>query len=227
MLLLSTLALVTSPGHADTTTTVPALLRATQHQVDRGWGAGDPAERLEHFRNAEELAREALALSPAKPEARWWLVVALGLTAQESPLLRRIGLVRELRAQTESLLEEAPNHPGGHHAMGRLHAAVSRLDPVSRGLITLLAGGDELDAASWDTAESHLRRALELEPGAPHHSVELARILRDRGQPDEAYREAERALAATADTPLAHWYRGWAAELLEELGPEGRATRPR
>jgi tetratricopeptide (TPR) repeat protein len=217
--------LVSVEGQADTVSAVTELVREAQEEVDRGWGAADRARRIEHFRIAESHARDAHEIAPTDPEARWWLVVALGLRAQESSLLQRIGLVRELRAEAESLLEDAPDHPGGHHAMGRLHAAVMRLDPVSRALTTLLAGGGELDAASWDAAESHLRRARELEPGAPHHSVELARILRDRGRLDEAYREAERARSAPAGTPLAHWYRGWAAELLEELGPKARSPQ--
>lgn len=224
---MTTLALVVlvmaGAGQSDTVT-VSELVREAQQEVDQGWGATDREGRVEHFRMAEAHARAALDIAPTEPQARWWLVVALGLRAQESPLLRRIGLVRELRVEIEHLLDEAPDHPGGHHAMGRLHAAVMRLDPLSRRLVTIVAGGGALDSASWDIAERHLRRARELEPDAPHHSVELARILQDRGRLEEARREAERALAATATTPLAHWYRGWAAELLE--GMEGEARAP-
>lgn len=69
--------------------------------------------------------------------------------------------------------------------------------------LALVMGVDQLDTTS--TVPALLGEAQhQVEPGAPHHPVELTRTLRDRGRLDEAHREAERALAATAKTPLAH-----------------------
>nr|NIT85693.1 hypothetical protein [Gemmatimonadota bacterium]NIU29522.1 hypothetical protein [Gemmatimonadota bacterium]NIU34569.1 hypothetical protein [Gemmatimonadota bacterium]NIV81500.1 hypothetical protein [Gemmatimonadota bacterium]NIW62586.1 hypothetical protein [Gemmatimonadota bacterium] len=194
-----------------------SLLRAVRTHLDRGWGAADEKERVRHYREAEALAREAVERTPRDPDARWWLVASLGLRAQEESIGARIRLGRALHGEALALLEMAPDHPGGHHAMGRLHAGVLRRGRLARWLVKAMGGDEILKEASWERAEGHLRRAVELEPDAPHHRVELARILEARGREDEARTMARSALAASDEAPLASWYKGWAREILARL----------
>lgn len=194
------------------------LLQEVREHLDRGWGAPDREGRLTRYREAHRLAREAVERCPGSVEARWWLVASLGLRAQEEEGIGiRVRLGDRLHDEAETLLRIAPDHPGGHHAMGRLYASAQRLGRLARWAVAAMGGGDLLDEASWDRAEAHLRRAVALEPQAPHHRVELARILKDRGRKEEARRMARSALAASDDPPLAAWYKGWARELLAAL----------
>jgi len=198
-------------------TPMDSLLAGVHRHLDAGWGAPSAAERRERFLQGEGLAREARALDPDDPEARWWLLAALGLRGQEEPLRGRIPIAREVHREAEALVRDHPDHPGGHHALGRLHGSVLRLGPPVRWFYSRIVGDEGLRDASWERAEWHLRRATALEPAAPHHRVELARVLRDTGRPDEARSEARRALSLPDEAPLAAWYRGWAREILEEL----------
>jgi len=210
---------VISP-HADSVAapTVAHLLDRARRHLDRGWAARKGDDRLEHYRAAEELARRARIRAPGDPDAAWWLVAALGLRAQEEAPGDRVALVREIRREARRLVRMAPGHPGGHHALGRLHASVLRPGRLARWMARAAGAGDLIEEASWEEAEAHLRRAVELEPDAPHHHVELARILKDRGRKGEARAAARSALAASDDVPLARWYKGWARELLDCLG---------
>ncbi len=204
-------------GNEPADTPLGTLLARVQGELDRGWGASSAAERRAHFEQGEGLARRAVALAPDDPEARWWLVAALGLRGQEATLRERIPIAREVHQEAGTLVRDHPGHPGGHHALGRLHGSVLRLSPPVRWFYRRIVGDEGLRDASWGVAEFHLRRAIELEPDAPHHRVELARVLQDTDRLAEARAEARRAVELPERTPLASWYRGWARELLAEL----------
>ena len=188
--------------------------------LERGWAASDSDERMEAFEEAEGLARDALEDDPCDADARWWLVASLGFRAQEASLHRRVPLAREVHQEALELLEAAPDHAGAHHTVGRLHAGIERLNRAERWLLLRIVGDEHWESASLEKAEAHLHQALALQPGVPHHRVEMARILKAKDRPKEAHWHALIARGLPSDAPLAHWYRGWAADLLETLNGE-------
>jgi hypothetical protein len=170
------------------------------------------AERLGAAREGERLARETLARTPGSLELRWLAIAALGSQVDEESNRRKISLTREIYDEVELLRALDPDHPGLHHALARLHSGVLRLRPILRWLAARMVGGDLLQHASWEAAETHFRRAIELEPHAILHRVELGLLLLERDREAEGRRELERVLGMLASNPLDSLFQERAAQ---------------
>ena len=70
--------------------------------------------------------------------------------------------------------------------MGRLHAAVMRLPWLVRKLALSMGMGEALGEASWEQAEAHYLRAVELDPAAVAPRLELAKLYLGRDRDPEA-----------------------------------------
>jgi len=173
----------------------PILLAEARAHPDRD-------ERIRIFESVEALANERLAQDPDDMDARWWRVAVWGLRVDEESAR---GMVRYARAAYEDarwILERDPDHPGAHHVMGRLHAGILRVNRVVRFFAQRLVGDEELRNASWESAEGHLRRAVEGEPHALYHRIELILVLDDRGKAEEARAEYEAMMAMDDTDPM-------------------------
>jgi len=143
-------------------------------------------ERLDRVREIETEIRSLLTADPGDPGLRWAAISAMALQVDEESAAGKISITRRIRSEVDILAEVAPDHPGYHHAMGRLHAGVLRINGVLRWLATRLVSDDTLRNASWEEAERHFREAVAREPDAPHHRMELGILLMERGQVEEA-----------------------------------------
>jgi len=143
-------------------------------------------ERLDRARELETEIRSLLAADPGDPGLRWAAISAMALQVDEETAAGKISVTRRIRSEVDILAEVAPDHPGYHHAMGRLHAGVLRINGVLRWLATRLVSDATLRNASWEEAERHFREAVAREPDAPHHRMELGILLMERGQVEEA-----------------------------------------
>jgi hypothetical protein len=106
-----------------------------------------------------------------------------------------LGVLRDVGAL--GILDEDPEHPGAHHLLGRMSAAVMRLGGTKRFLARLAVGGDLLASASWEAARMHLGRAERGAPCMAEHHLELARLMVDTGDIPGARREATHVLILT------------------------------
>lgn len=174
----------------------------------RGRGHPDRPVRVALYREVESLAEARLALDPHDIEARWWRVAAVGLRLDEEGPREKIRLARFIHGEAEWILERDPHHPGAHHALGRLHAGILRLNPVLRFFALRMVGEEELRHARWEDAERHLRAAIAAEPCLLHHRYELARILEDQGRRAEALEERRKLLALPDLDPMDPVVRG-------------------
>ena len=143
------------------------------------------AEREVRLWEAVTVGRAAVALDSADAAGHYWLAAALGLAADQAGGLAKINFAREAYTETMKTLAIAPDHAGGHHILGRLHAGGLRLNRLNRLIARGLGLGMILSTASWESAEADLRFALETDPDPLVHSVELAKLLLSRKRPAE------------------------------------------
>jgi nucleoside-diphosphate-sugar epimerase len=134
------------------------------------------------------------AQAGADAATRYDLAVVLAARTETLDGRARIRSAEALHRQARRVLELDPDHPGAHHLLGRLDAAVLRLGGATRLLARLVIGGEVLGTASWRRAHEYLKRAEEGAPCMPEHHFELARLLEERGDPEGARRELRHVL---------------------------------
>ncbi len=173
------------PLRAHSPEQVDLHLRAALEGTALGLTAPTHDQRVAYLEAAVEAGREAFALAPANPEATYWLAASLGLLADQQGGRTKISLAREAHRCATLTLELDPRHGGAHHIVGRLHAGAKRLGWATRMIARGLGLGAVLNEASWESAEHHLRTAIEEDPGPLVHTYELARLLLER-QPEDA-----------------------------------------
>lgn len=170
------------------------LWRAARESVVLGMLQDEEERQNEWFFRGEEFARVAIRVEPGGVEGRYWLLAAMGQRALQSGLVTTARLAREIHEGASRLLQEVPDHAGAHHVMGVLNSEVMKLPAVTRFLgKRVLGGGSGLYETSWEEAERHLLRAVELDPGMLLYRMDLALMYIRRERGDEA-REALRAL---------------------------------
>jgi hypothetical protein len=173
--------------------------------------------RLAIFEHVQERAEARIARNPDDLEARWWRVATLGLRVDSESPRQKVVLAGEIRREADEILARDPDHPGGHHALGRLHSGVLRLNPVLRFLALRIFGAAELGNATWEEAEYHMLRARIAVPCALIHRFELARIYAHQGRDAEAARELDALLALPDRAPQDDLVRERALELRAQV----------
>lgn len=173
----------------------------------------------------ERAANEAHAWShyfvSARPEAAdaWrWRAVTGGLLAELSGPGDKVRLGRMAYDSALRALELAPEHAGAHHVLGRLYAGVAELGWMTRFFAARMGMGELVDAASWEDAEHHLRRAVDLDATDPVYRFDLALLLVGRERVEEALPYLRGVVAGRPDDAHERRQRDRARDLLIELG---------
>jgi tetratricopeptide (TPR) repeat protein len=169
--------------------------RAARAFIALGMLEGDDARRRVLYDSALFRARRALSSAPTSLDARYWLAAAAGRRASRREPLYSAQLVREVYEQATAILAVDSLHAGAHHALGRLHSELLRVPAAVRFVLAHTGHGDALRQASATTAEFHLRRAVELEPGMSIYLADLGDFYAKSGRRAEAL-EIARRLAA-------------------------------
>lgn len=174
------------------------------------------------YRRGAEYGRRAVRARPERVEGHYWRAANAGLHAVQAGAPRRIvGLGEVVYAEATRTLELDPCHAGGHNVLGRLHFEIMRLSFLERLLGRLLLGGDALAEASWEGAERHLSRAVELDPDFILYRLDLGRLHLRRERPERAIRELGAALRLEPVHPPDRKFQERARRLLEGI----RASR--
>lgn len=129
----------------------------------------------------DSLTREVQA-RPDDIDLQYLAGVVAGSRADVEGGRTAVALAQEMSRRIRRILEVEPDHPGAHHLLGRLHAAVLRMDGFTRFVATRLLGGGELASASWEEARARLELAVAGAPCVPDHHYELARLYAERGE---------------------------------------------
>ena len=162
-----------------------------------------------------------MALDPVSTMARYWLLAAIGRRSLHVPPRETIQAARDIYEGVSELLAQDPDHPGGHLILGKFHMEVMHLSAFKRFLARLFGAGEGLRTASWESAEAHLNRAIELDPGAILHHLELGRMYMWTNRPAEARTRLLMALELPVDDPMDRVSRGEAQKLLQGLEEGG------
>jgi len=174
----------------------------------------------ERFRAvADSLAEEAAAV-PDDVELQFMLAVVIGSLADVESGRARVQTATALHAQVQAVLALDPGHAGAHHLLGRLHAAVMRMDRLTRFLATRVLGGSGLRGASWSEAQRLLEAAAVEDPCTMDHHFELAKLYAERGADALAQSQLRQLLNLRASGARDGLIRRRAIELLAALSTD-------
>jgi FimV-like protein len=163
-----------------------ALWKAAREAVTLGMLAADDDAAQDRYRKATELARRATEAAPERSQGHEWLAISLGRLALREGPRTRVRLSRQVQEEALYALAIDSLSAAAHHVLGQWHAEIRRLSGIERFFARKVMGADEMDQASWSSAERHLARAAELAPDRPIHQLELARVYVDTDRPDLA-----------------------------------------
>jgi len=174
------------------------------------------------YRDAMKVARRALELDPALPDAHVTMAYLTALWEYDWDVAE---------AGYRRALELSPSHADAYDLYGRLCAALGRFDEA----ISLQRRAQELDplvhrldvattqlrAGRYELAEEGVRKALEVGKDSPraHATLAWAHIL--GGRPEQGITELEQAVSLTPDGDQ------WLAQLGEAYAMTGRTEKAR
>lgn len=198
-------------------TNYEALWKAARSEVDLGEAEPDKDRRDAHFRNAELLARRAVAARPGDAEGHFHLARALGRAALAKGPRDRVKYGAEVRAHALEALKLDPKHPGALHVMGMWNAEIMRLNGFTRFVARNFLGGKVFDSASWKEAVRYMEEAVAIDPTRLIHRLDLAEIYSDIGEKAKARAQLEQLLKLPDTDPGDPKYRRQAEERLRKL----------
>lgn len=183
-----------------------------------------PARRDSLLRVAIDHGDAAVAARPEGIDGRYWRVAAKGRLSLHAGDRAAAALAQEIEPEAREILVRDSLHAGGHNALGRLNLEVMILPGWKRSLGRLISG-DALGRTSWDLAEHHLQRAVELEPGNALYLRDLGALHYHRGRPTAARILLRRVVALEGLHPWERVFQDEARTMLGEIdggGPAGR-----
>lgn len=191
------------------------LYRLALTRVDMGEQAESESSRTSNYRQAGEIAREAVEADSTSANAHLTLSIALGRVALTSGTRERIQLSREVKSHADRAVELDSTLAGAYHVRGRWNREVADLGFFERTIVKTVYGG--LPEASFEQAVRDFQKALEIEDEIVHR-LELARTYLKMGRESDARTHLERVLAMTPSDPDDPRHKKKAQELLDELG---------
>lgn len=160
------------------------LQKIARHYSDSVVDAVEVDEKRRLATLALDHARRAVELEPDDPVNMLSLAICHGTLGAYGDTAAKVRHSRLVKEYAERALELDPGYAFAHHVLGRWHHEVASLGSVARWLVRLVYGG--LPDASRAEAVDHLRRAVELEPDALVHRLELGIALAGAGKEAEA-----------------------------------------
>jgi tetratricopeptide (TPR) repeat protein len=204
-----------------------ARWRAARAAVVLGIMAGDEAGEQRWLGRGIRHAQEAVARRPDGIDGLYWLVASRGWLAMVVGNPKRIAdLADDVYLDVRRLLEMAPDHAGGHHALGKLHYEVMKLSAVERFIGRHLMGVDIARYTSWEASVEHLERAVELQPDMILYRLDLGMTYYRWHRPTKAREALRAALALPSIHTPDPLFKQRARALLQELEAEEAEARP-
>jgi tetratricopeptide (TPR) repeat protein len=194
-----------------------ALWKAAREAVDLGEFETNIPTRTALYVRATDYARRAVAANANDAEGHFQLSRAVGRTALAANPRDRVKYAVEVRETALKALQFQPRHPGALHVLGVWNAEVMRLNGILRSVAKAFLGGQVLGSASWAEAIRYLELAVAVEPNRLVHHLDLARIFRDAGRPNEARAAYQAALRAPLQDANDDRYRQSADDELKKL----------
>ena len=194
------------------------LWRAARAATEFGTELPRPYPQNHLLEEGMAWGARAEAESDGDVSGGYWQWLATGLRAKNASPRYAAELSDRVLSGGHLLLARDSSDARPHSLLGRLHFEVMSLSRVSRILGRLVVGGEVLGRATWEDAELHLTRAVELAPSDPQYLMDLALLHAARDRPEAARILAERVLASPSEAPRAASLRQTARELIDRLG---------
>jgi tetratricopeptide (TPR) repeat protein len=173
-----------------------ALWRAARTESELAEYDSVPTDAARLREAAERHARAAVKKTPKNAQAHFALSVALGRVALTLPTVERLPYATEIHLEAGDCLTLDAKHAGCLHVLALWAAEYSRLGSFSREMANTMTGGTLFATATWEGAETNLRKAIELEPQRAIHHLDLARMFSEQGKKDSAQAEFRAAIDA-------------------------------
>jgi tetratricopeptide (TPR) repeat protein len=173
-------------------------------------------KQREYFKESRLYAEQALQIDSTDAESHYVMSVAMGRMALISGARERVAASREIRKHALKALEYKPDHAGAHHIMGRWNYKIANLNFAERLAADYLFGGIP-GKASNKKAIAELKKAVQLEPDNVMYRFDLARVLVDEDQIEDAVIQLKKALELDTPNPDDPIYKKKAKSLLEDI----------
>ena len=196
-----------------------ALWRAARAAVVVGVAKEDEAnvEQNRYFDPAIDLAGQAVIQRPDGIDGLYWRGVAAGLRALNASSGYASELAQMAFEDAHAILAVDSLHAGAHNILGKLHYEIMSLSRIERVIARVFVTNDALKDTSWEHAEQHLTRAVELAPDFVLYQFDLGVLYEKRGRDGEAAVRLGAALALPPVQPIDPGLQARATVLLEGL----------
>jgi tetratricopeptide (TPR) repeat protein len=178
--------------------------------ADKATLSHDPAEQKRLCEEAEKFGDAAIRLNPSDARGHTALAVAVGKLALFEGGRRKVELSKEVKAEAEKALQCDPDDHVALHVLGIWNREMVELNWFLKSLAQVLYG--KFPPASLAAAIADLRRAVEIEPAAIPHHVELGITLASAKRWAEAKVEFDQALALPSVWATDDYYRALARQ---------------
>ncbi len=195
-----------------------ALWRAARAAVVVGIVREGITAQNEWLDPAIVLGDRAVAERPDGLDGLYWRGAAEGRRALNAGNNYAADLVQRVYDDAHAILAADSLHGGAHNLLGRVSYEVMDLPRVSRFLARRLVGNRALQESSWDSAELHLRRAVELWPENVLFQLDLGQLYQRRGREEEARAVLTRVTEMPSVHPPDAVFKESARRFLEEMG---------
>lgn len=138
------------------------------------------------YRSAEEFARRAIAVDSMRADGHYWLAASLGRQALRSELKKAARLAKATNAEALRALAIDSTHAGAHAVLGKLNSEVRNLSAFVRFVAGRLLGVSIARETSWEAAEMHLKRAIQMDSTSILYRTYLAQLYQRMGRRAEA-----------------------------------------
>ncbi|AXJ00572.1 Tfp pilus assembly protein PilF [Cyclonatronum proteinivorum] len=192
-----------------------ALWNASIIALREGRRSDDKDEKERLYEKGLSLAANALELRPDDGFAHYAKAVALGRSTDLMGTRSRIETAHEIREHGERAVQKLPDEAGPFFLMGVWHSEVSNVGRAERFAARVISRG--LPEADNETAETYIRRAMELSPQKVQYHLGLCEHFIRKGETRTARSCLNEVLGMQARNPMEEEELSEAQSLLDNL----------
>jgi tetratricopeptide (TPR) repeat protein len=159
---------------------------------DKATLSADPNQQKQLCRDAEQMARRAVALNPQDANGHTQLAVAIGKLALFEGQRRKVELSKEVKVEADTALRLNPRDDVALHVLGVWNRELAQLNWVLRAFAEFIYGA--FPPASLSQSVTNLQEAVTLAPNVVAHRVELGLTLIVAGKRLEAREQLDKAM---------------------------------
>jgi len=195
-----------------------ALWRSARAAIQVGMERQGSREQNQWLDPAIRLSALAITLRPDGIEGLYWRGFAAGRRAMNASASYAVALAQIVHQDAHDILASDSLHGGAHNMLGKLNYEVMSLSWFERTIAKMFMGNKALDDTSWQNAEYHLAKAVEIWPDLILFHFDMGQLHRKRGRREGAIRSFSQVLSLGAVHPIDRKLQDEAREILNAWG---------